>query len=182
MLVQADDRSRRRTHFRLSGRRGPADLTTDLQQDKLHTFSLRALAGANPLGRGRRAPRPARCGCVLGDLGPLRHQCGDRPTDALIDSIPLSASSITGQVPTHRLGRRPFSRCDTVGITRGRSTKPKYLVKNVNYLARLLHEAFHIASSGRRYRRGRHPVRRAVTRPAPTSARALQMKKLTSRR
>ena len=67
-------------------------------------------------------------------------------TDALMDSIPLVC--ITGQVPTHLIGNDAFQECDTVGITRP-CTKHNYLVKSVNDLARVLHEAFHIAANGR---------------------------------
>jgi len=67
-------------------------------------------------------------------------------TDALMDSIPLVC--ITGQVPTHLIGNDAFQECDTVGITRP-STKHNWLVRNVNDLAKVLHEAFYVATSGR---------------------------------
>src|SRR6185312_2923052 len=67
-------------------------------------------------------------------------------TDALMDSIPMVV--ITGQVPTHLIGNDAFQECDTVGITRP-CTKHNYLVRDVNDLARILHEAFYIAGSGR---------------------------------
>ena len=67
-------------------------------------------------------------------------------TDALMDSIPLVC--ITGQVPTHLIGTDAFQECDTVGITRP-CTKHNYLVKDVADLPRVLHEAFHIATTGR---------------------------------
>jgi acetolactate synthase-1/2/3 large subunit len=66
--------------------------------------------------------------------------------DALMDSIPLVV--ITGQVPTHLIGSDAFQECDTVGITRS-CTKHNYLVKRTADLPRILHEAFHIATSGR---------------------------------
>jgi acetolactate synthase-1/2/3 large subunit len=55
---------------------------------------------------------------------------------------------ITGQVPTHLIGNDAFQECDTVGITRP-CTKHNYLVKSITELPRVLHEAFHIAKSGR---------------------------------
>src|SRR5215203_2255718 len=67
-------------------------------------------------------------------------------TDAMMDSIPLVL--ITGQVPTHLIGNDAFQECDTVGITRP-CTKHNYLVKNVNDLSRVLHEAFYVAAHGR---------------------------------
>ena len=51
-------------------------------------------------------------------------------------------------MPTHLIGNDAFQECDTVGITRP-CTKYNYLVKNIDDLPRVLHEAFHIASSGR---------------------------------
>jgi acetolactate synthase-1/2/3 large subunit len=67
-------------------------------------------------------------------------------TDAMLDSIPLVC--ITGQVPTHLIGSDAFQEADTTGITRS-CTKYNYLVTDVNDLARIVHEAFYIASSGR---------------------------------
>ena len=55
---------------------------------------------------------------------------------------------LTGQVPTHLIGNDAFQECDTVGITRP-CTKHNYLVKDVNDLARILHEAFYVATHGR---------------------------------
>src|SRR5690606_5430495 len=66
--------------------------------------------------------------------------------DALLDSIPLVC--ITGQVPTHLIGSDAFQECDTVGITRACS-KHNFLVKDVDDLARILHDAFYIARTGR---------------------------------
>ena len=67
-------------------------------------------------------------------------------TDAMMDSIPLVC--ITGQVPTHLIGNDAFQECDTVGITRP-CTKHNWLVKDVNDLPGILHEAFHVATTGR---------------------------------
>ncbi|MFQ5955591.1 MAG: biosynthetic-type acetolactate synthase large subunit, partial [Kiloniellales bacterium] len=52
------------------------------------------------------------------------------------------------QVPTHLIGNDAFQEADTTGITRP-CTKHNYLVKDVDSLARILHEAFYIARSGR---------------------------------
>jgi acetolactate synthase-1/2/3 large subunit len=85
-------------------------------------------------------------GCVLVTSGPGATNAVTGLTDALMDSIPLVC--ITGQVPTHLIGNDAFQECDTVGITRP-CTKHNYLVKNVNDLSRVLHEAFYVASHGR---------------------------------
>ena len=63
-----------------------------------------------------------------------------------MDSIPLIC--ITGQVPTHLIGSDAFQECDTTGITRS-CTKHNYLVRRVEDLPRILHEAFYVASQGR---------------------------------
>ena len=85
-------------------------------------------------------------GVVLVTSGPGATNAVTGLTDALMDSIPLVC--ITGQVPTHLIGNDAFQECDTVGITRP-CTKHNWLVKNVNDLARVLHEAFYIAKTGR---------------------------------
>ncbi len=63
-----------------------------------------------------------------------------------MDPIPLVC--ISGQVPTTLIGSDAFQECDTIGITRP-CTKHNWLVKDVNDLSRVLHEAFHVASTGR---------------------------------
>ncbi|HYA73127.1 MAG TPA: biosynthetic-type acetolactate synthase large subunit, partial [Roseiarcus sp.] len=67
-------------------------------------------------------------------------------TDAMLDSTPLVC--LTGQVPTHLIGSDAFQECDTTGITRN-CTKHNYLVRRVEDLPRILHEAFYVASQGR---------------------------------
>lgn len=66
--------------------------------------------------------------------------------DALLDSIPIVA--ITGQVPNKLIGSDAFQEADTFGITRS-CTKHNYLVKDINDLPGIIHEAFYIAASGR---------------------------------
>jgi acetolactate synthase-1/2/3 large subunit len=85
-------------------------------------------------------------GCVLVTSGPGATNAVTGLTDALCDSIPIVC--ITGQVPTHLIGNDAFQECDTVGITRP-CTKYNYLVKRIEDLPRVLHEAFHIAQTGR---------------------------------
>jgi acetolactate synthase-1/2/3 large subunit len=63
-----------------------------------------------------------------------------------MDSIPIIC--LCGQVPTHLIGNDAFQEADTTGITRP-CTKHNYLVKDVNQLARTVHEAFIVAKSGR---------------------------------
>ncbi|WP_394761748.1 acetolactate synthase 3 large subunit [Phenylobacterium sp.] len=87
-----------------------------------------------------------KCGVVLVTSGPGATNAVTGIVDALMDSIPLVV--ITGQVATHLIGTDAFQECDTIGITRP-CTKHNYLVKDVADLPRILHEAFHIATSGR---------------------------------
>jgi acetolactate synthase-1/2/3 large subunit len=67
-------------------------------------------------------------------------------TDAYLDSIPLVC--ISGQVATSVIGTDGFQEADITGLTRS-CTKHNYLVKNVNDLGYIIHEAFHIARTGR---------------------------------
>ena len=94
-------------------------------------------------GYARSTGRP---GVVLVTSGPGATNAITGIVDALMDSIPLVV--LTGQVATHLIGSDAFQEADTVGITRP-CTKHNYLVKRVEDLSHVLHEAFHIATSGR---------------------------------
>ena len=85
-------------------------------------------------------------GVVLVTSGPGATNAVTGITDALLDSIPMVV--ITGQVPTSLIGSDAFQEADTVGITR-HCTKHNYLVKDPARLGAVIHEAFHIATSGR---------------------------------
>ncbi|MBY0305394.1 MAG: acetolactate synthase 3 large subunit [Sphingomonas sp.] len=85
-------------------------------------------------------------GVVLVTSGPGATNAVTGITDALMDSIPMVV--ITGQVPTSLIGTDAFQEADTVGITR-HCTKHNYLVKDPAKLGSVIHEAFHIATSGR---------------------------------
>ncbi|MBW6525497.1 acetolactate synthase 3 large subunit [Sphingomonas sp. RHCKR7] len=94
-------------------------------------------------GYARSTGRP---GVVLVTSGPGATNAVTGITDALLDSIPMVV--ITGQVPTNLIGSDAFQEADTVGITR-HCTKHNYLVKDPARLGAVIHEAFHIATSGR---------------------------------
>ncbi|WP_085810204.1 acetolactate synthase 3 large subunit [Sphingomonas sp. TZW2008] len=94
-------------------------------------------------GYARSTGRP---GVVLVTSGPGATNAVTGITDALLDSIPMVV--ITGQVPTTLIGSDAFQEADTVGITR-HCTKHNYLVKDPALLGSVIHEAFHIATSGR---------------------------------
>src|SRR6201985_1950204 len=87
-----------------------------------------------------------RVGVVLVTSGPGATNAVTGLVDALMDSIPLVC--LTGQVPTHLIGNDAFQEADTTGITRP-ATKHNYLVKRAEDLARVVHEAFYVARSGR---------------------------------
>jgi acetolactate synthase I/II/III large subunit len=114
-------------------------------QDKVKHVLVRHEQGAVHAAEGY-ARSSGKVGCVLVTSGPGATNAVTGLTDALCDSIPIVC--ITGQVPTHLIGNDAFQECDTVGITRP-CTKHNYLVKNIADLPSVLHEAFHIASSGR---------------------------------
>ncbi len=115
------------------------------QQEKVKHYLVRHEQGATHMAEGY-ARSTGKCGVVLVTSGPGATNAVTGLTDALMDSIPMVC--ITGQVPTHLIGNDAFQECDTVGITRP-CTKHNYLVKSVNDLARVLHEAFYVATHGR---------------------------------
>jgi acetolactate synthase-1/2/3 large subunit len=115
------------------------------QQDKVKHVLVRHEQGATHAAEGY-ARSTGKCGVVLVTSGPGATNAVTGLTDALLDSIPMVC--ITGQVPTHLIGNDAFQECDTVGITRP-CTKHNWLVKDVNDLARILHEAFYVATHGR---------------------------------
>ena len=114
-------------------------------QNQVRHILVRHEQGAVHAAEGY-ARSTGKVGCVLVTSGPGATNAVTGLTDALCDSIPIVC--ITGQVPTHLIGNDAFQECDTVGITRP-CTKYNYLVKGIEDLPRVLHEAFHIASSGR---------------------------------
>src|ERR1044072_3869507 len=115
------------------------------QQDRLRHILVRHEQGAVHAAEGY-ARSTGKVGCVLVTSVPGATNAVTGLTDALMDSIPIVC--ITGQVPTHLIGSDAFQECDTVGITR-HSTQHNCLVKRIEDLPRILHEAFIIASTGR---------------------------------
>lgn len=115
------------------------------QQDRLRHVLVRHEQAAVHAAEGY-ARSTGKVGCVLVTSGPGATNTVTGLTDALMDSVPLVC--LTGQVPTHMIGNDAFQEADTVGITRP-CTKHNYLVKRPEDLARVIHEAFHVAASGR---------------------------------
>src|SRR5271165_2092560 len=114
-------------------------------QDKVRHILVRQEGGAAHAAEGY-ARSSGKVGVLLVTSGPGATNAITGLTDALMDSIPLVC--ITGQVPTHLIGSDAFQECDTTGITRS-CTKHNYLVRRIEDLPRILHEAFYIASHGR---------------------------------
>lgn len=115
------------------------------QQDKIRHILVRHEQGAAHAAEGY-ARSTGKPGVLLVTSGPGATNAVTGLTDALMDSIPLIC--ITGQVATHLIGNDAFQEADTVGITRP-CTKHNYLVRSVDDLARIIHEAFYVATNGR---------------------------------
>src|ERR671929_562609 len=115
------------------------------QQNYVQHVLVRHEQGAAHAAEGY-ARSSGKVGVLLVTSGPGATNAITGLTDALMDSIPLVC--ITGQVPTHLIGNDAFQECDTVGITRP-CTKHNWLVRDVNDLAKVLHEAFYVATTGR---------------------------------
>lgn len=115
------------------------------QQSKIRHILVRHEQAATHAAEGY-ARATGKPGVVLVTSGPGATNAVTGITDALMDSIPMVV--ITGQVPSHLIGSDAFQEADTVGITR-HCTKHNYLVKDPAHLGSIVHEAFHIATSGR---------------------------------
>ncbi len=114
-------------------------------EPRLQHVLVRHEQGATHAAEGY-ARSTGKVGVVLVTSGPGATNAVTGIVDALMDSIPLVI--ITGQVPTALIGSDAFQECDTVGITRS-ATKHNTLVRHVDDLPRVMHEAFRIAASGR---------------------------------
>ncbi|MHA1599829.1 MAG: acetolactate synthase 3 large subunit [Alphaproteobacteria bacterium] len=115
------------------------------QQNALRHILVRHEQAALHAAEGY-ARSTGKVGVVLVTSGPGATNAVTGLTDALMDSVPLVC--LTGQVPTHLIGNDAFQEADTTGITRP-CTKHNYLVKSADDLARVIHEAFYVARSGR---------------------------------
>ena len=115
------------------------------QQNEIRHILVRHEQGAVHAAEGY-ARSTGKPGVVLVTSGPGATNAVTGLTDALLDSIPLVV--LTGQVPTFMIGSDAFQEADTVGITRP-CTKHNWLVKDTKNLAATIHEAFHVATSGR---------------------------------
>jgi acetolactate synthase-1/2/3 large subunit len=128
----------------------PGGVTLPLYNDMYKQNSLRHILVGHEQGGVHAAEGYARStgkvGVAMATSGPGATNTVTGLVDALMDSIPLVC--LTGQVVSHLIGNDAFQEADTTGITRP-ATKHNYLVKSTNDLARIIHEAFYIASNGR---------------------------------
>ncbi len=116
-----------------------------LLQNRIKHVLVRHEQGAVHAAEGY-ARSTGKVGVVLVTSGPGATNSVTGITDALMDSIPIVV--ITGQVPTFMIGTDAFQEADSVGITRP-CTKHNWLVKDTDKLAETIHQAFHVARTGR---------------------------------
>lgn len=114
-------------------------------QKKIKHVLVRHEQGAGHAAEGY-ARSTGKVGVCLVTSGPGATNVVTALTDAMLDSIPMVC--ISGQVPTFLIGTDAFQEADTTGITRA-CTKHNYLVKTIDELPHIIHEAFHVARSGR---------------------------------
>ncbi|MEX6725302.1 acetolactate synthase 3 large subunit [Parapedomonas caeni] len=115
------------------------------KQNRIRHILVRHEQGAAHAAEGY-ARATGKPGVVLVTSGPGATNAVTGIADAMMDSIPMVV--LTGQVATHLIGNDAFQECDTVGITR-HCSKHNYLVKDVDRLGDVIHEAFYIATNGR---------------------------------
>ncbi|MEO0398531.1 MAG: acetolactate synthase 3 large subunit [Pseudomonadota bacterium] len=115
------------------------------RRDSIRHILVRHEQGAVHMAEGY-ARSTGKPGVVLVTSGPGATNAVTGLTDALLDSIPIIC--ITGQVARKLIGTDAFQECDTVGITRA-CTKHNYLATTTQGLPSIVHEAFHVAMTGR---------------------------------
>ncbi|MFH1128083.1 MAG: biosynthetic-type acetolactate synthase large subunit [Candidatus Omnitrophota bacterium] len=118
--------------------------------DKLYDADIKFILVRHEQGAAHAADGYARAtgfpGVCIATSGPGATNLVTGIANAYMDSIPMIA--ITGQVKSNLIGNDAFQEADVTGITRP-ITKHNYLVKDVKDLARIVREAFYIASTGR---------------------------------
>jgi acetolactate synthase-1/2/3 large subunit len=128
----------------------PGGAVIPLYDELYHCEFLRHVLVRHEQGGGHMAEGYAHAsgqvGVCIGTSGPGATNLVTPICDAMMDSIPLVA--ITGQVRTEVIGKDAFQEADITGITMP-ITKHNWLIKDAKELPRIVHEAFHIARSGR---------------------------------
>ena len=115
------------------------------EHPKLKHILVRHEQGAAHMADGyaRACGKP---GVVFATSGPGALNLVTGLATAYMDSVPMIA--ITGQVASTQVGRDAFQETDVIGATSS-VTKHSYLVTSIDQLPRVIHEAFHIATTGR---------------------------------
>ncbi|MHB8984989.1 MAG: biosynthetic-type acetolactate synthase large subunit [Eubacteriales bacterium] len=118
--------------------------------DALYDSEIRHILARHEQGAAHAADGYARAtgrpGVCLATSGPGATNLVTGIANAYMDSVPLVA--FTGQVARSMLGRDSFQEADITGITMP-ITKHNFLVQDAGELARIVKEAFHIATTGR---------------------------------
>jgi acetolactate synthase-1/2/3 large subunit len=114
-------------------------------RDRITHYLVRHEQGAVHMAEGY-ARASGRVGVALVTSGPGATNAITGIANAYMDSTPIVV--ITGQVPLPLIGTDAFQEVDTVGITRP-CVKHNYLVRDVRDLGAIVHEAFHLARTGR---------------------------------
>ena len=118
--------------------------------DPLIDSSIRHVLVRHEQGAGHMAEGYAhatgRPGVAMVTSGPAATNIVTPLCDAYMDSIPMVV--VTGQVPYAAIGTDAFQECDTTGITMS-VTKHNYLVTEAADIPQVIHDAFHIATTGR---------------------------------
>jgi acetolactate synthase-1/2/3 large subunit len=126
---------------------GGANLPT---YDAFYDAGIRHILVRHEAGGGHAAEGYAkatgRVGVSMGTSGPGATNLVTPICDAMMDSVPVVF--ITGQVQTHLLGTDGFQEADTIGITMP-IVKHSFMIQHPMELPRTIHEAFHVARSGR---------------------------------
>src|SRR3954453_3100641 len=112
---------------------------------KIRTYLPRHEQGGVFAAEGA-ARATGKAGVVMATSGPGATNLVTGIADAYLDSTPLVA--ITGQVPTHMIGKGAFQETDVFSVT-AQIVKHNYLVTDINDIPRIVKEAFYIAQSGR---------------------------------
>ncbi len=113
--------------------------------DRIHHVLVRHEQGAIHAAQGF-ARASGKTGVCLATSGPGATNLITGLTDALMDSTPLVC--ITGQVKSNLLGSDAFQEADTIGLSLA-ATKWNYRIHDAREIPHVIHQAFHIARTGR---------------------------------
>ena len=128
----------------------PGGASMEIHQSLTHSKKIRTILPRHEQGGSFAAEGYARAtgraGVCMATSGPGATNLVTAIADAYMDSIPLVA--LTGQVPQAMIGKGGFQETDFFGMTLP-VVKHSYLITDINDIARIVKEAFHIAQTGR---------------------------------